>query len=938
MSMPKFFIPILLLLFPIFAFSQIADFKYQSTTGTFCNPSTIQFTQTSTGNPVGFVWDFGNNTKGYDANVSVNYSNSGNYKVKLIVIYDQYTVEISKVIIINPAVNAAIVYDKNYICKPGAINFTASSSGSNVKYTWNFDDSSALVTTSSSTELHNYNKFGSFTVKLKATDTTGCEGFASTPINVIPPPIAASVSPASGCIPAVVNFNSSVNLPANDFVKTYRWDFGDSSTIITNSSGNINYIYNKVGTYLPKLNIITNSGCTNNFNFQSLAYGTPPINHIAYPQKAIVCGSEYPLFIAKAINANYYVWDFGDSTKSTVYDTLTKHKYATLGFKTLSVTPYFNNCPGITISFKIEVIGVIAAYDYYNTCNDKKTYSFTNLSKGSISASLWKFGDGATLTTKNAMHSFPQKGNFSNTLTITDSTTGCTDTYAADVYTANPQIKNTDSSICRNAVTEFTAVDSYPFGTYNWNVVGLIHSNSVPKLSIKASNLGSHNNFVAINYGTQNCIDTVYFNHPLIIKGPDLNFDMPTDICLNATLNVKNNSNPFYSADTIKLWHWNFGNSIRNDTIFQPQPFKYRNQGSYAVKLTGIDKNGCEDSLIKIIQVNTIPFLKVIPNIDTLCEGGFSKLKAFSNESLIWSPNTNISCINCDSVFVNPKITTNYFVTATNQLNCSIQDTLLIKVYNPFKATSPAVLISICKDDKVTLDVDPKMKKIVWTPSTGLSNPTIYNPVLLADKNVNYTARLTDSVGCFSDSINISINVKTLPTVDAGPDKSVAYNSNFSIIPIYSNNIMKYEWSPSSLLFCNNCANPKGIALYGETYNIKVTSDSGCIATDKITIYIECKNANILIPSAFSPNNDNLNDTYYPNTRGFKTITKFAIYNRQGILLFEARDFVPNNKLIGWNGYFKGQPQPASAYVYIIEAICDMGTKIIKTGSFVLVR
>ena len=92
------------------------------------------------------------------------------------------------------------------------------------------------------------------------------------------------------------------------------------------------------------------------------------------------------------------------------------------------------------------------------------------------------------------------------------------------------------------------------------------------------------------------------------------------------------------------------------------------------------------------------------------------------------------------------------------------------------------------------------------------------------------------------------------------------------------------------------------------------------------------------MPAAFTPNNDNLNDLYHPITRGIKNIVRFSIYNRQGQLVYEARNYLPNKKDIGWDGKFRSQQQGPAAYVYIVEAVCDIGQTIFSKGSFLLVR
>ncbi len=230
----------------------------------------------------------------------------------------------------------------------------------------------------------------------------------------------------------------------------------------------------------------------------------------------------------------------------------------------------------------------------------------------------------------------------------------------------------------------------------------------------------------------------------------------------------------------------------------------------------------------------------------------------------------------------NPSATTQYKITATNTAGCSITDSTLVQVFPPFVASPVLGNYYICLNDHVQLNVDPPGEKILWSPATGLSNPHGYGPTASPSQTTTYTATLTDSVGCFTSTVNINVHVKGQPTVDAGPDKIYPYNTAFTINPTYRNNISSYSWNPANLLSCTTCPNPNGIATSSHTFFISVTSDSGCVAKDSVAIYVECKDANILMPTAFTPNNDNLNDYFYPLTRGIKSIVRFSIYNRFG--------------------------------------------------------
>jgi PKD repeat protein len=566
---------------------QTADFTWQSTSGLYCSPSLIKFTNRSTGNPIGYAWTFGNNNRSNATNPVITFSTAGTFIVKLIAIYKNKTVETSKAIIINPAVAAPFAHNRNTLCKEGPILFTANTNQPVSSYEWNFGDNSGIVSTNSAVVNHFYSEYGTFPVSLKATALSGCFGESFTTITVKRPKINATVFPVSGCIPAIASFSATVSdLPISGTVISYLWEFGDGSTPVTTLTSNISHTYQAAGSYTPKLRITTNEGCTSDYVFDEIAFGTPPINHIAYSKKQVVCGSESPWFVSIATNANKYFWNFGEGDTTTVTDTITRHKFKSLGIKTITVTPFYNDCPGIPVSITINVIGVIATFNYSNTCTNKKEFSFINTTQGNQSALLWNYGDGiSSLSTLNHIHSFPDTGTFRTSLSITDSITGCSDSYIKNIYTANPILVNPDSSICKNTNTIFNILHNYnnPLALYKWDVIGIRSGpdNTVP-LTVKPNIHGyfNHNSVIIIN-GPQYCPDTINLNKNIIVRGPQLDFTSPAEICLSTALDVLNLSKPFISSDIIDNWKWNYGINGQFANNFQPQPYFYPYWGSF---------------------------------------------------------------------------------------------------------------------------------------------------------------------------------------------------------------------------------------------------------------------------------------------------------------------------------------------------------------------
>jgi gliding motility-associated-like protein len=90
---------------------------------------------------------------------------------------------------------------------------------------------------------------------------------------------------------------------------------------------------------------------------------------------------------------------------------------------------------------------------------------------------------------------------------------------------------------------------------------------------------------------------------------------------------------------------------------------------------------------------------------------------------------------------------------------------------------------------------------------------------------------------------------------------------------------------------------------------------------------------NYLMPNAFTPNGDGLNDCYRIKYWGLVEEVEFSIWNRWGERVFHSRD-----PFACWDGKFKGSPQSAGVFVYQIRAKTACEAEVIRKGTFALIR
>ncbi|MDZ4808060.1 MAG: PKD domain-containing protein [Bacteroidota bacterium] len=954
MSYFKIFISgLLLLLITSFGYSQTADFTFTTSNNLFCSPQSVTFTQNCTGNPDGFIWRFGNGQIGSLPTQTVTYTTPGTYTVTLTALYSFTAVSVTRTVVINPTPTIAVAPDRNYICQPGNITFTATGSAFISTYEWDFGDGSPPQVTGSNSVTHFFNSYNNFTVTVRGVSAAGCFANASTSVRVERFPIInASVTPGRGCIPINSTLTASATLPTGDATANFVWDFGDGSPTATTAANNTTHTYNIV-TPITSANvtITTVQGCTNQFTFPPFAFGTPPFNTNAVTTSGrdTFCASENIQFSGTATNANSYSWDFGDGDTVVTPSTTINHRYRVLGNRQVILTPLFNGCAGITDTIDIVIEGVIANYTFTNQCSARNTFVYNNVSVGNVSSFRWTFSDipgTPDVTNYNTTHTFPANGSFTTKLFLFDAVTGCSDSLITNQFTATPVFTSSIPRVCKDSTISYTVLNPYPPLSgyqYEFHVNGsVVAADTIPFISFVPTLHGVFNDFVIINGpGNNTCDDTLYLPTPVAVQGPVLNFSVPTGSCfLNNRFPITNNTLPFFPADSIVKWQWSFGDNT-TDSIRNPPPHTYTSTRVFQIMLTATDRNGCAQKDSVDVSVYPMPILNVIPGTDTICAGQSLNLFAFTVDTLLWRTNYNLTCTNiiCDTVSVNPLMTTAYIAQAINEFGCISTDTSFIRVYEPINLQVLPADTSVCPRQIVRYRMNAT-GITTWTPSTYLSSTTIGNPVSIPDTTITYTIIVADSVGCFADTATAIIRTFPLPTVNAGLDLIIPSASPFTLAPVYSAGIAGYQWSPPvNSLSCLQCPVTTGIAEQSTVYRINVTSINGCKAEDSLVLTVACRSANFRFPSAFTPNNDGLNDIFYPLTKGYKIINKLVVYNRWGNKVFERYNFTPNTPSLGWKGDSKNKLTiDSGVFVWLAEGTCDFGEKVEAKGTVVLIR
>ncbi len=121
----------------------------------------------------------------------------------------------------------------------------------------------------------------------------------------------------------------------------------------------------------------------------------------------------------------------------------------------------------------------------------------------------------------------------------------------------------------------------------------------------------------------------------------------------------------------------------------------------------------------------------------------------------------------------------------------------------------------------------------------------------------------------------------------------------------------------------------------GGTYRLTVTDATGCPGADSVTVAEICP-TRVYVPTAFSPNDDGINDTFTAFILDH-TAYRLTVYDRWGGQLF-----VSDEPDLAWNGRARGRNVPAGAYLWEL-AYAGFGAdglpfSTIRSGSVTLMR
>jgi hypothetical protein len=392
---------------------------------------------------------------------------------------------------------------------------------------------------------------------------------------------------------------------------------------------------------------------------------------------------------------------------------------------------------------------------------------------------------------------------------------------------------------CGNSITLDSVTSNYTGSgmlTYSWSPGGSLNNSSIANPIATVIETTKYKVVVETPNGCKSTDSVLVMVNPILVEaGTDKTIVCGSAAKLDSAITNYNGPGPL-------TFSWLPTTGLDNASIPNPAA-TVKQTTKYYVTIT--TPGGCVGTDSVMVIVDSLK-AEAGNNKTFVCGGSIQLDNVTTNNTspgvltYSWSPGGGLSSTSIPNPIASFTSTRTYYVTVTNQAGCSAKDSV-IAIVAPFTVDAGGDKIVSC-GNTVQLDyVNSNYSgtgslTYSWFPSTGLNNPTIPNPSVTIKQQTTYVVTVNTPNGCI-DTDTVTVYVGPL-TVDAGNDRNIVCGEGIQLntTTSYTGTGATYAWTPSTGLSLSNIANPVASPLQTTTFYVKVTTPSGCTATDSIKI------------------------------------------------------------------------------------------------------
>ncbi|WP_211323790.1 PKD domain-containing protein [Sediminitomix flava] len=507
-----------------------------------------------------------------------------------------------------------------------------------------------------------------------------------------------------------------------------------------------------------------------------------------------------------------------------------------------------------------------------------------------------------------------------NTL-ISDGCIGVDSTWVYFHRTPDPSFTMTSTVGCANQETVFDATSSgVPLGanTYEWDFnydgttfnTDLTTTDSI--VSHEFSGEGTYTVALRITTSLGCTSSDIYQETFTIHPSPEAVFTAPLSVCIDEMVNFTNSSTSGIPNGSLS-YSWSYldedGVEVGTDSVATPS-YTFTTAGVYTVSLTVENELGCLETTTQDIEVLDLADISLSDNV-FICFGESATLSVTGGARYEWSTGETTN-----EISVSPESDTLYTVTTYNINDCPRVDTVFVSVIptGTLYSTQEA-----CEGELVTLDAsleyDGLVQEVTWsTGERGTSIEVTEAGLYYYDAKV---VHIESGVECtYRNEIDLTLN--PLPAENYTDEVLFCFENNATLeLSAVDGEQLTYLWLDTEETSRSITVSEEGL------YSVLITDmshDTECTTLEEISVREVCP-PNFTPPTAFTPNDDGLNDYFYIQGEYLQNI-KLGIYNRWGENIF-YKEYADHTELKdpknGWDGTYRGEKVPLGAYVYILE-------------------